>query len=82
MDIIALIAGFADKFPIIATVLMVVGALRVINKPLFAVARALVAATPADSDDKILDSVEQSKVYQVFSFILDWSASVKLPSKK
>ena len=58
--------------------LMVVGVLRLINKPLFALLRQYVNLTPDKKDNELLDQVEKSKAYQVFLFAIDWLASIKL----
>jgi uncharacterized membrane protein len=85
-QIIAIVApivlGFVSKFPIAAGILMVVGVCRAVFKPVFAVARAYVQATPGKSDDETLDKVEQSKVVKGLAFVLDWFTSVKLPAAK
>ena len=70
-----------ENFPNASLVFLVIGVLRAINKPLFALLRSYVLATPSVSDDAVLDGVEQSKVYKAISFVLDWSASIKLPPK-
>jgi hypothetical protein len=78
MDIINLIVGFAGQYPIIATLLMVIGALRVVFKPIFSVLRAYVEFTPNPADNLALDSVEGSKVYKGIVWFLDFFASVKI----
>lgn len=74
----ALIVQFASSYPHVASVLMIVGILRAINKPLFALFRAYVAATPSDKDNQLLDQVEKSKVYTALVFWLDYLTSIKL----
>lgn len=76
------IIAIATKYPVALTIIAVIGTLRVINKPAFALARAYTQSTESKSDDEFLDQVEQSKVYKTISFVLDWTASVKLPTKK
>lgn len=73
---------FVSQYPIIATILMVVGVARLVNKPLFSFLRTYVQATPTPNDDRVLDKVEASKAYKVLSYILDLTASIKLPAKK
>lgn len=83
MDLLqALLQQLVDKFPFIASVLMLIGVLRLINKPLFAFLHAFVLATPTTKDDEALNKVEQSKFYLTVVFILDWLGSIKLPEKK
>jgi len=76
-----LIISFANQYPVVASVLMAIGVLRTINKPLFTFLQVLVGSTPTQKDDEILKSVEQSKAYTYLCFVLDYFASVKLPQK-
>ena len=69
------------KFPVLASVLMVIGVLRLVNKPLFAFLRTVVDATPTPKDNEILVKIETSKAYKYVSFVLDYLGSVKLPQK-
>lgn len=75
------IIGLANQYPIVASALMVISVLRLINKPLFIFLNAVVNATPTPKDNEILVKVETSKAYQYVSFLLDYFASVKLPQK-
>lgn len=81
-----LIMALAGKYPVVASIFMVIGVLRAINKPLFAFIQAYVDATPSKKDDALLAKVKASKVYSYMAFFLDWSTSVKLsqstPPKK
>jgi hypothetical protein len=79
MDQIALIiVQLAAQYPVIGSVLLIVGTLRLVVKPLFAAAHYYVAQTADPEDDKKLAAIEQSKPVQVLFFVLDWFASVKL----
>ena len=82
MDLSSFIMELAGRFPIILSILSVIGAIRLINKPLFAFLRAFVSSTSTLKDDELLDKVEQSKVYKGISFVLDWLFSVKLLGNK
>lgn len=62
----------------LSTFLMVVGALRLINKPLFSILKVYAMSTPSDSDDKAIESVEKSKAYLAFTYVLDYLASIKV----
>lgn len=70
-----------NQFPVAASILMVLGIARVVNKPLFALAKAFVAKTETTKDDEFLVEVETSKFYKALCFILDWTVSIKLPAK-
>lgn len=75
------IVTFMSQYPVLASVFMVIGVLRAINKPLFAFLHSVADATPTQKDNEILEQVEKSKVYSYISFALDYFASVKMPVK-
>lgn len=77
-DIAPIVAQLVENYPTLSTVIMVIGALRLIVKPLLAIARSVVQYTPSTADDAALDSVEQSTIMKGLLFVLDWFASVKL----
>lgn len=77
-----MILMFVAKYPITFAVLAVIGTMRAVNKPLFALLRAYVLSTASVKDDMVLDQVESSKAYKTISFALDYLASVKLPKAK
>jgi len=70
-----------EKIPLLYTLLAIIGALRVVNKPLFAFLHKLVEVTPTKRDDEVLEVVERSKAYRAFLWVLDFVASVKVPQK-
>ena len=80
--ILELIIKLVTEYPNITTALLVIGILRVINKPLFSLLRIIVQSTKTTKDDEMLDKVEGSLAYKIFCFALDWFASFKLPLKK
>lgn len=59
-------------------IVSLVGTLRLINKPLFALAHKFVKLTPFHIDDLVLEKVESSFFYKAFLFVLDWFASIKV----
>lgn len=77
-SLVALVMPLIEKYPFIATVLMVIGTLRAINKPLFVFLHAFSKATESKKDDKVVADIEASKGYKSFVFIMDYLASVKL----
>ena len=80
--LIAFLEKAAADYPWVLMTLMVMGLLRLINKPLFAFWRSYVQSTPSTSDDAFLDKVEASPVWKAVLFVIDWTASVKIPPKK
>ncbi len=67
--------------PIIA-IFVIVGSLRVVFKPAFALAYAIASITPSTSDEEAIKKIEGSKIAKAIAFALDYIASVKLPPKK
>jgi hypothetical protein len=76
--ILSLVTSFFTQYPAFASVLMVMGACRVVMKPAFTLFHAIAEITPTKKDDAILEEVESSKVYKAVVFALDYFASVKL----
>jgi hypothetical protein len=79
--IMEVIVQMTASYPVLMTVLSVIGILRVINKPLFALLHAYVNVTETTKDNELLAKIEASSIYMGVAFILDWFGSVKLPAK-
>ena len=80
--LISLLASAVEQYPVLTSIFIVIGLLRAINKPLFALLRAYAVQTESKADDEFLDQVEASKLYKTISFVLDWTTSIKLPAKQ
>jgi uncharacterized membrane protein len=79
MDQISLIlVQLVQQYPFLLTVIIVMGTLRAVLKPLFAAAHYYVEQTADPEDDKKLQAIEANKVVQGLFFVLDWIASVKI----
>ena len=76
MDIVL---DLVKGLPWFADVLMLMGVLRMIFKPVFSIAATLVGATETKVDDEALASFKASKGYALIVWALDFFASVKLP---
>ena len=74
--------SLVGQYPILVSILVIMGVCRAIFKPLFTFLQKLVDATPGESDNELLKKVMDHKIYKVLSFILDFGASIKLPQKK
>lgn len=72
------VGNLVAKFPWTATVLLVIGALRALCKPLFTFLHEVVKVTPSTKDDELLAKVEASQVLKWIVWALDYVASVKL----
>lgn len=73
--------GLAGGWGVAVQVLLVVGVLRVVVKPVMAIAQSVVSLTPSQKDDELVQKILDSKVYKALVFTLDWLASIKLPKK-
>jgi len=73
-----------QQYPVVSTVLAVIGGLRLVMKPLFSLLHALVEVIPGDKDNQLLAKIEGSKVYTSIVYVLDYLTSIKLlsPPKK
>lgn len=78
MDLATIVLALAQKAPIVSSILMVVGIARLVIKPLLAIARSVVQATPSAADDAALDKVEQSSVLKGLLWALDYLFSIKI----
>jgi hypothetical protein len=72
------IIGLAEKYPVIASILILLGSLRLLIKPIMAGVRLWTTSTESTRDDELLDKVERSWGYTAFLFLLDWLTSIKL----
>jgi hypothetical protein len=80
MDFVSLIISFLGQYPVVGSIIFIIGALRVVFKPLFeTVLKAYVEFTPNPEDDKILASIMASPIYVGIAKVLDFVASIKLP---
>lgn len=81
------LTGFVEplvvKYPVLATVLMLIGILRAIFKPIVTYLENRAAATPDTADDEKIKAVEASGWYRALAWVLDFGASIKVgPQKK
>lgn len=76
-----LVADLAIKYPVVFTVLTIVGMLRLLVKPVMAYLHARAAATETKEDDERLARVAQSWWMKALLFVLDWGASIKPVAK-
>lgn len=84
-----LIDLLSGKFGWLSTVFAWMGAMRVAAKPISAVlqdgaAKFIASAieSESDDDDRLAASILGSRTYRLLAFVLDWVASIKLPTLK
>jgi hypothetical protein len=77
------LAGHYGKFAeVVAHLVVVMGLARVIFKPVMLALHSISEATDSKKDDELLEKVEASKGFKIFSFVMDYILSIKLPEKK
>jgi hypothetical protein len=67
------------QYPTVMKVVMLVGTLRLVLKPIMVAVESIVLSTPTLSDDSLLAKVKANPIYKVLVFVVDWLGSVKLP---
>lgn len=78
----AFILGYAEQYPLIFTIILYMGSARLVMKPLMSLVLVVVDLTPSTSDNEFLEKLKTYWWYKSLVYLLDWSASVKLPVKK
>ena len=74
-----LLDGLLGKYGWLTTVILVIGTLRLLFKPVMLALENYVRQTATPNDDERLTKFEAGPVYKVISFALDLGASIKLP---
>jgi hypothetical protein len=74
-----LLDGLIGKYGWVTTVVLVIGSLRILFKPVMLAIEKYVRDTPSPEDDARIARFEAGPVYKVIGFILDFGASIKLP---
>lgn len=82
MEVMNFLVSLMIKYPEFGSALMIIGILRSVFKPLQLVAQAYVDASPSKDDNEKLAKIYQSKVFKVIAWLLDYTASIKIPEKK
>lgn len=72
------IDGLLGKFGWLTTVLLAVGAFRLLFKPIFTAWHWWVEQTASSGDDAVLAKVESSSIVKGICFVLDYVGSIKL----
>lgn len=86
--VLVLLGDLAVKYPLIATVIAVLGSMRLWAKPVFSAVHALVELTPSKADDGwwagIYNYLTNTPSGRTLNWVLDYVASIKVvpPTKK
>jgi len=70
------------KYPVVMSIVVIVGSLRLLIKPVFEFLIKVADSTETQKDNELLQKVMNSKGYSVVVFLVDYLSSVKLPVKK
>ncbi|MBI5689266.1 MAG: hypothetical protein HZC55_04155 [Verrucomicrobia bacterium] len=76
--IASFITGLAGSHPWFVTLAAVMGALRLVFKPIVSAIEAYVRSTPTTADDEFVEKVEHSAAFKAFAWGLDFFGSIKL----
>lgn len=71
----------AGKYGWLVQILTVVGVMRLMFKPIMTVVQTIINLTPSVSDDAFLAKVMDNWFYKAAVYIVDWTASIKLPKR-
>lgn len=74
-----LLLDLVSKYPVVASVIAVVGILRLVIKPLMSIVHSVADSTESAKDNEVLEKIESSKVWQGLVWLIDYLSSVKLP---
>src|SRR5205814_2759778 len=74
-----LLDGLLGKYGWLTTVILVIGSLRILFKPVMLAIENYVKQTPSATDDDRLAKFEAGPIYKIIAFVLDLGASIKLP---
>jgi hypothetical protein len=77
-----MILEFMANHPHLSAVLVVIGVFRAVFKPIMTVLEAYVGATESTKDNELLEKIKGSKTYKVLVWLVDYTASIKLPKAK
>ncbi len=70
--------SFLSQYPVTASILTVVGALRLAIKPVVSAIRVVAKETLSPKADKVVEDIFNSKSWNTVLYILDWLTSIKL----
>lgn len=80
--ILQLLTGLTVKYPIIATLVGLMGTMRLWAKPVFSIVHQVIALTPSQWDDGLwasgYDFLTVNPIGKALAWLLDWVASIKL----
>lgn len=76
------ILDIVHKYPTAASILIIIGVLRAVFKPLQGVIDSYVNATEGVDDNERWEKIKAHKAFTSLAWFLDYTASIKLPGRK
>lgn len=76
-----IIIDMISSYPAVAQVIFVIGALRIVFKPLQGIIENLVAYTDSKKDDELWAKIKENKLYKWLAWLIDYTASIKIPGR-
>ena len=76
------IIDLVTKYPWFSMVCIFIGIFRLIFKPAMALVKSVIMITPSLADDAIWKRWEDSSIYKLIIWIVDYLLSIKLPGQK
>lgn len=70
---------FIEKYPVLSSIVFIIGAMRVVFKPIMSAIQAYVEYTPNTNDNEMLKKIMDSYIYQKLVWLIDYVGSIKLP---
>jgi hypothetical protein len=77
--LLPLIESAAGTHGVVVQLVAIVGVLRLVFKPVMSLVQTIISLTPSVQDDALLTKILNHWAYKGFAYILDWTASIKLP---
>lgn len=77
-----LVVGALAAYPEFTVFMTVMGTARMVNKPLFTVIQKFVDSTETKVDNEWWANAQKHPAMRSFLWVLDWTASVKVPKGK
>ena len=72
-----IIVQLVVSYPVLGTVLVIIGTLRLVLKPLFSIWHAYVLTTPGTGDDALYTKVQDNPITKTVFYLIDWFGSIK-----
>jgi len=69
--------SFSEKYPFIASVMVIMASARMIIKPVISALKVYAAESESKKDDELVAKVEGNQVYKAIMYVLDYVFSIK-----